>query len=278
MLGIKKIIRAPFNFIQVDNSEPGYVLVQFNGKNIAIVGSAPDRVDGLNLIENFTRFIKSPTYSVGAIVVLDSRRVGFWQRGDALKSTSTHSPMLTAENLLQTYHRFGLEVYFQYDKTSFHLGDRLEIFSALADYPRINRQSLMKLFNNDAIKTLANASAAIGIFPETHSDFFQELTVCHINEHATYLEHKKFIDDLEFHPSIKQLDAFVHCIEDLNKSAKIPLIHCAGGKGRTGLFLTYLIMKLRRCDYRTALKLVEDGYLDDDISEVKSYELSFFQI
>ncbi len=238
------------------------VRVEFHGKLLGIFGCAPDVSDVYDDKKALLKWLRE--HNVNSILCIDSRRMHMEKICTPEQiNASLIEPKVQADSLTTFYETMRLHCYSSFNDVDFALGDIWEISEAMeisAGKGQKCPDILINILKEEGTKGFLAACEKSGISYERHPDFFEHVANSHSGDHD-YKDKKSFIDNLIFFPAIKQLDAFFDCMRFFYYKATPSFIHCAGGIGRTGFYLTYLIMKVAGCDFDLAKKIVIEKYL-----------------
>lgn len=259
-----------FSSAQIDgHTLSGYMLVSHHKKPIAIFGQSPDRNEFLTAAA-LKKFYEN--YHIKRIYCLDQRR------NQCLAEELNHKITLPcnddAELEWQNVHRFertlNIDIYNAYHGVRFDLADKFMINSYRFSPPEIdtlhNALAQLKptslgnaqLPNNTNIAELKRTQ----YYTHTEKDYYGKF------EEASA---QKFTHQLRFYPSPVELQAFMHSMNEAQHANETPIIYCAGGVGRTALYLSFWIKESCQCSLVTAMQVVNKAYFTKNMQEVKSF-------
>ena len=223
----------------------------FYGRCIGYFSQAPDKSKVLSEPKLLTAFLT--LNKVTNVICLDSRRV-------CSNTQFTYGDRkITAQNLMS----FLRQDRFLRVHTGAHLGDKLELYTALLDCPRIKPTDVFLRLQQGALLN----EALTQLIPAEELAFVQnELADAHDFNIAQ-------LDRLQFFPNKEDVEETMQVLRSCfhNPTSKA-MMFCGGGKGRTGLFLALFIREICQCSFEQAIAQLDGAFLDvGDIEEVEEY-------
>lgn len=259
-----------FSHVAIDgNTLLGYMLVTYHHKPIAIFGRSPDRSDMLTP-DALKKFYER--YQIKRIYCLDQRRNQCLaeELETKIKNPSDAHFQLDWLNLHKFERSLNIDIYNAYNGVRFDLADKFTI--NLYKFSQSEIETLQSALSQLEPTSLGNAK-----LPNTAkiNQLRKEQYDCHsLKNH--YGEHhqplaQKFINQLRYYPSPTELHAFMNSMNEAHYAKEMPIIYCAGGVGRTALYLTFWIQEMCQCSLVTAMQVVAKVYFAEKMQEVKSF-------
>lgn len=243
-----------------------YKMITYHGKQLAMIGAAPDKCRELSS-EPLKQFYQHN--NIKRIYCLDQRRNQCLDPNLNHKITvdlNKTSPLKWSE--LHRYEQtLNIKIYNAYNNIRFDLADLFEL-------------NLAEFNNQEKIAFHANLSGSkpttVGQLKLPNSSKHNKLKSDLYKSHSSAehygdeknIEAQQFINQLRLYPSTSEINAFINSMNEAHLTNELPLIYCAGGSGRTSLYIVFWLQYVTKCSLNDAVKYVTKHYKPHALNEV----------
>lgn len=261
--------KLQFSNIMINGSmRIGYRLVSYQGRPIAIFGQAPDYNFEMTSEELKQLYA---TYNIKRIYCLDQRRNQCLTPELKQKAAALPNDDCKPEWFNVHYYEtsFNVPIYNAFDGIRFDLADKFEVCIDAWSYTEREQYNhslagLKPTYFGNAIQPTTDAIRKL-----RRELFRSHSSNAHYGDHSTYAA-KQFVDQLRFYPAPCELEAFINSMHEAYQTQEVPIVYCAGGLGRTALYLAFWLRNVCRCSLMQALNIVSKEFIAAQLREIYS--------
>lgn len=252
-----------------------YQHITYRGKPLALFGPAPDKLRRMTpaLLKNMFK-----RYNIKRIHCIDQRRNQCLDPAldSKIPLTLDANFKLTWFNIHRYEKTLGIKFFNAYNGMRFDLADVFDInFGGYSEKDQLQIRFMLAGIKPTKLANINQQS--INNIEPLKAKLYSSYTSTQYYGDYTSATAKGLINQLRFYPSPPEIHAFTNSMNEAYKLDEQPLVYCAGGVGRTSLFLAFWLQHISQCTLSKAVSHVIAHYLMDEGGEIMSllYHMKF---